>query len=269
MCPEMLGFRVMTFKTVIFTGTFFFPQTKDTLSVVFAVVLCDMYSNQVAEVHFMYGKADGNAALAHRSYQEKYPDRRIGRGGRIVWPPRSPDLSPIDFYLWGYLKSLVYSSPVPNMESLRNRIVADCEEIRNTPGIWDRVRRAMRHRYEACIQAGEFNEDSIVGATDNKKTANHNTLLPSSVVVITEDVQNVHLLLEYRPHIDVSLTCEYDPKLQEYCVCPQNMPQFDSEGIPNQAPETNKPMILNGPTCRNREGSDQETFDPSTGEPYD
>ncbi|KAJ4445961.1 hypothetical protein ANN_12647 [Periplaneta americana] len=106
------------------------------------------------------------------------------------------------------------------------------------------------------------------------------------VVVITEDVQNVHLLLEYRPHIDVSLTCEHDPKLQEYCVCPQNMLQFDSEGIPNQAPETNKPMILNGPTCRNREGSDQvsveakqldhlylsidqETFDPSTGDPYD
>ncbi|KAJ4430709.1 hypothetical protein ANN_19300 [Periplaneta americana] len=106
------------------------------------------------------------------------------------------------------------------------------------------------------------------------------------VVVITEDVQNVHFLLEYRPHIDVSLTCEHDPKLQEYCVCPQNMPQFDSEGIPNQAPETNKPMILNGPTSRNREGSDQvsveakqlghlylsvdqETFDPSTGVPYD
>ncbi|KAJ4447870.1 hypothetical protein ANN_09879 [Periplaneta americana] len=89
------------------------------------------------------------------------------------------------------------------------------------------------------------------------------------VVVITEDVQDVHLLLEYRPHIDVSLTCEHDPKLQEYCVCPQNMPQFDSEGIPNQAPETNKPMILNDPTSRNREGSDQETFDPSTGEPYD
>ncbi|KAJ4431658.1 hypothetical protein ANN_20257 [Periplaneta americana] len=79
------------------------------------------------------------------------------------------------------------------------------------------------------------------------------------VVVITEYVQNVHLLLEYRPHINVSLTCEHDPKLQEYCVCPQNMPQFDSEGIPNQAP-----MILNGPTSRNREGSDQR--DEVTGE---
>ncbi|KAJ4440307.1 hypothetical protein ANN_08446 [Periplaneta americana] len=127
----------------------------------------------------------------------------------------------------------------------------------------------------------------LVYADDvNMLGENPQTIREKTVVVITEDVQNVHLLLEYRPHIDVSLTCEHDPKLQEYCVCPQNMPQFDSEGIPNQALETNKPMILNGPTSRNREGSDQvsveakqlghlylsidqETFAPSTGEPYD
>ncbi|KAJ4425326.1 hypothetical protein ANN_28245 [Periplaneta americana] len=40
------------------------------------VRLCDMYSNQeLAEVHFMYGKADDNAALASRLYQERYPQR--------------------------------------------------------------------------------------------------------------------------------------------------------------------------------------------------
>ncbi|KAJ4426443.1 hypothetical protein ANN_27257 [Periplaneta americana] len=41
------------------------------------VRLCDMYSNQeLAEMHFMYGKADGNAALARRLYQERYPQRQ-------------------------------------------------------------------------------------------------------------------------------------------------------------------------------------------------
>ncbi|KAJ4433849.1 hypothetical protein ANN_16161 [Periplaneta americana] len=36
-----------------------------------------MYSNQeLAEIHFMYGKADGNAALARRLYQERYPQRQ-------------------------------------------------------------------------------------------------------------------------------------------------------------------------------------------------
>ncbi|KAJ4426267.1 hypothetical protein ANN_27079 [Periplaneta americana] len=41
------------------------------------VRLCDMYSNQeLAEINFMYGKADGNAALARRLYQERYPQRQ-------------------------------------------------------------------------------------------------------------------------------------------------------------------------------------------------
>ncbi|KAJ4436157.1 hypothetical protein ANN_18787 [Periplaneta americana] len=91
---------------------------------------------------------------ARRYLDRRFPDRWIGRGGPIAWPPRSPDLNPLDFYLWGHLKSLVYSSPVPDLESLRNRIVACSEDIRNTPGVWDRVRRSMRHRCEVCIQAG-------------------------------------------------------------------------------------------------------------------
>ena len=34
--------------------------------------------------------------------------RWIGRRGQIEWPPRSPNLSSLDFFLWGHLKSLVY-----------------------------------------------------------------------------------------------------------------------------------------------------------------
>jgi hypothetical protein len=36
----------------------------------------------------------------------------IGRGGPTAWPPRSPDLNPLDFYLWGRLNTLVYAAPV-------------------------------------------------------------------------------------------------------------------------------------------------------------
>ncbi|KAJ4447212.1 hypothetical protein ANN_09214 [Periplaneta americana] len=145
--------------------------------------------------------------------------------------------------------------------------------------VWGAETWTLRRSEEKRIEAFEmwiWRRMECVKWTDRIK----NEALFVRVVVITEEVQNVHLLLEYRPHIDVSLTCEHDPKLQENCVCLQNMPQFDCEGIPNQAPETNKPMILNGPTSRNREGSDQvsvkakqlghlylsidqETFDPS------
>ncbi|KAJ4448741.1 hypothetical protein ANN_00132 [Periplaneta americana] len=81
----------------------------------------------------------------------RFPDRWIGRGGPIAWPPRSPDLNPLDFYLWGHLKLLVYSSPVPDLESLRNRIVACSEDIRNTPGVWDRVRRTVSSQFTARL----------------------------------------------------------------------------------------------------------------------
>ncbi|KAJ4446329.1 hypothetical protein ANN_13024 [Periplaneta americana] len=72
--------------------------TKDTMSVVFGFVLCDMYSNQEqAEVHFMYGKADDNAALARRLYQERCPDRLIDQNQR-PFRNASPKQDALDHY---------------------------------------------------------------------------------------------------------------------------------------------------------------------------
>jgi len=59
-----------------------------------------------------------------------YGNRWIGRGGPVSWPPRSPDLNPLDFYLWGHFKSLVYDNqnPPETVEELRMRI-QNCAEI--------------------------------------------------------------------------------------------------------------------------------------------
>ena len=38
------------------------------------------------------------------------------------WPPRSPDLTPCDYFLWGHLKNKVYSTPPENTGELRERI---------------------------------------------------------------------------------------------------------------------------------------------------
>ena len=59
----------------------------------------------------------------------KFPDRWIGRRGPIEWPARSPDLSPPDFFLWGYLKNIVYKDRPPNISALRERIEQACEDI--------------------------------------------------------------------------------------------------------------------------------------------
>ena len=47
----------------------------------------------------------------------------------------------------------MYDTPVAIVEVLRNRIIAASEEIRNTLGIFERLRQSMRRRCEACIDA--------------------------------------------------------------------------------------------------------------------
>ena len=33
-----------------------------------------------------------------------FPNQWVGRNDLVAWPPRSPDLSPCDFCLWGWMK---------------------------------------------------------------------------------------------------------------------------------------------------------------------
>jgi hypothetical protein len=80
-------------------------------------------------------------------------DRWTGRGGPIAWPPRSPDLNYLDFYLWEHLKIFVYAAAVDNEAALHHRIVDACQNIRNYPGIFERVRRSIMRRVEAYFES--------------------------------------------------------------------------------------------------------------------
>ena len=40
-----------------------------------------------------------------RFLDAKFPNRWIGRDGPTPWPPRSPDIIPLDFILWGMLRT--------------------------------------------------------------------------------------------------------------------------------------------------------------------
>ncbi|KAJ4441045.1 hypothetical protein ANN_10894 [Periplaneta americana] len=72
-------------------------------------------------------------------------ERRGDIGGPIPWPPHSPDLNTLDYYLWGNLKALVYETQVQDVESLRAHIVEGCETKRHSPRMHQRLRDAMRH----------------------------------------------------------------------------------------------------------------------------
>jgi len=51
-----------------------------------------------------------------------FPNRWIGRDGLTPWPPRSPDITPLDFFLWGYVKDKVFWTPVTDITNLKARI---------------------------------------------------------------------------------------------------------------------------------------------------
>lgn len=53
---------------------------------------------------------------------EFHPQRWIGRGGIVAWPPRSPDFTPLDFYLWGTLKEKDSTTEKATRDTLVQRI---------------------------------------------------------------------------------------------------------------------------------------------------
>lgn len=95
-----------------------------------------------------------NSHIVREYLDRTFHGRLIANGGPIAWPPRSPDLNPIDFFLWGHLKTLVYATPVDRQEDLLARIQDGCDQIRNMPGVLGRVRNSMIRRCNVCIQVG-------------------------------------------------------------------------------------------------------------------
>jgi hypothetical protein len=54
--------------------------------------------------------------------QESPGQRWIGKSGPIASPPRSPDLTPLDFFLWGYVENTVYRVKINDLQRLKARI---------------------------------------------------------------------------------------------------------------------------------------------------
>ena len=78
----------------------------------------------------------------------------------VDWSPHSPDLNPCDFWLWGYLKSLVYKPMPSNLAALIERIKSECQKIPS-----DMIRRSvlsMKKRAGLCVKVSG-------GAIEGKK----------------------------------------------------------------------------------------------------
>lgn len=106
------------------------------------------------EMFFQHDGAPAHFTTEVRQHlDETYPNRWIGRGGPISWPPRSPDLTPLDFYLWGALKSLVYNNePIESEMELVGRLSAAIHEI--NPLTISAANKSIIKRSRLCISEG-------------------------------------------------------------------------------------------------------------------
>ena len=101
-----------------------------------------------------------DVAVNAQVLRDRFPDKLISRFGDIEWPARSPDLSPLDFFLWGYLKGKVYRGKPKTLNELKDAIRAEISLI--GPDMTKKVMENMLKRADFCIASGGRHMKSII-----------------------------------------------------------------------------------------------------------
>ncbi|GFT85722.1 transposase [Trichonephila clavipes] len=88
-------------------------------------------NHDVQELWFQQDGATCHTARATIDLlKDTFGDRLISRFGPVNWPPRSFDLTPLDYFLWGYVKSLVYADKPQTLDHLEDNIRRVIVDIR-------------------------------------------------------------------------------------------------------------------------------------------
>jgi transposase len=151
-------------------GPFFFEDHEGKAVTINGERYRDMISTQLwpkledTEIDNLWFQQDG--ATCHTARQtlallhEKFPQRVISLHGDQEWPPRSCDLTPCDFFLWGYVKSQVYANnprTIPELKAEIRRVIGGIE-----PHICERVIGNFEERINVCrLSAGGHMADIV------------------------------------------------------------------------------------------------------------
>uniref|UniRef100_A0A8D9FCZ9 Transposable element Tc3 transposase n=1 Tax=Cacopsylla melanoneura TaxID=428564 RepID=A0A8D9FCZ9_9HEMI len=139
------------------TGELYLSMLEDTIN----PLITDLVENCIDEngnpefnadrIVFQHDGCPAHFDCRVRAYlDDNFPNRWIGRRGPQEWSPRSPDFAPNDFFLWGYLKSVVYRTPPSTIEDLKIRIQTACNNI--TPETFKNVRAEFHNRMFYCLE---------------------------------------------------------------------------------------------------------------------
>ncbi|GFV93585.1 transposable element Tc3 transposase [Trichonephila clavipes] len=92
-------------------------------------IIPELNNHDVQELWFQQDGATCHTARATIDLlKHTFGDRLISRFGPVNWLPRSCDLTPLDYFLWGYVKSSVYADKPQTLDHLEDnirRVIAD------------------------------------------------------------------------------------------------------------------------------------------------
>uniref|UniRef100_A0A1E1XN60 Putative transposable element n=1 Tax=Amblyomma sculptum TaxID=1581419 RepID=A0A1E1XN60_AMBSC len=89
--------------------------------------LSDLPLARATNVWFQHDGAPAHSSAKARTWLDAaFPQKWIGRLGPVNWPARSPDMTPLDYFLWGHIKDKVYSTPTSTPQDLKDKITEVC-----------------------------------------------------------------------------------------------------------------------------------------------
>jgi len=87
-----------------------------------------------------------NVHIVIHYLQQTYSNKWFGTHSTTPWLVRSPDLNPLTFFLWGYLKDKVHSRPFVFVEDLKEHIKLHLNIN------YDQLNSVMKNVKKRCIK---------------------------------------------------------------------------------------------------------------------
>lgn len=120
-------------------------------------LLEDILLNQRRTMWFHLDGCSSFSRLVHQTLEEIFAGHCVERGMDIEWPPKSPDLTVMD-YFWGRLKEIVYERTLKKERmNLKNTITS----VITQGGSFLREERDFRPHLVGCINEEGFQYEHI------------------------------------------------------------------------------------------------------------
>ncbi len=94
---------------------------------VYQNIIHQFIASLTVEERWCYFQQEG--ARSHTAYTTMEFLQEFFDDGLISWPARSPDLTPLDFFLWGYVKDNVFKHNPATIAELKTLITEAVAEI--------------------------------------------------------------------------------------------------------------------------------------------